>query len=200
MSCQGEPIEMKDLRTEGQQEIMEKLGDYLALMIEQTREPYTGQLNAPSDPGQLAAMNTMMGLGTRAFYNGSGGGMPGPRVGPAPGGPLPSVDVHGPMAIPGVANSANAAKVNADANVAKAPMGPSGPVEVNVSPTPFIPVVNPGPVRANVFAGPVPGPADSSPFVGLVTGPVEGPNIGEIGGPSGGGVGKIGRASCRERV
>ncbi|GAG28191.1 unnamed protein product, partial [marine sediment metagenome] len=65
MSCQGEPIEMEDLRTAGQKNIMESLGKYLLPNIGKTRAPYPGALNAPPDPGQLAAMDTMMGLGAR---------------------------------------------------------------------------------------------------------------------------------------
>jgi len=185
VSCEGKPVELQDLRTAGQKEAMEKLGGYLTPSIGQTRDPYPGTLSAPYDPGQLAAMNTMMGMGGYAGYDNPQMSLgPGARVGPA--GPAGSADRK--MGIPGVAGTANAANVNADANPARAPMGPSGPVEVNVSPTPFISIVSPGPIRPNVFAGPVPGPADSSPFVGPVTN-VYGPVAGGF--PSGGDPGDV---------
>ena len=162
MSCHGDPIEFEDLRTPGQITAMDKLGDYLTPDIGKTREPYPGMLSAPFDPGQLAAMNTMMGMGGYAGYDNPQMSLgPGARVGP-----VGSADRT--MAIPGVA-------------------GPS-PVEANPSPTPFIPIVSPGPIRPNVFAGPVPGPADSSPFVGPVTN-VYGPVAGGF--PSGGDPGDV---------
>lgn len=86
MSCQGEPIEMEDLRTEGQQNVMANLGALLMPNIGKTRAPYPGMLSAPPDQAQLAAMDTMMGLGARAYYNAPQFNMgPGLRVGPAAG-------------------------------------------------------------------------------------------------------------------
>jgi len=132
MSCEGKPIEMQDLRTDDQKAIMKALGNYLMPNIGKTRAPYPGALNAPPDPGQLAAMDTMMGLGGRGFYNAPQMNMgPGLRVGPAAGavsgwGAGPAQPVGGPIggpaqpagshALPGVKASPGAPFSDADAS------------------------------------------------------------------------------------
>jgi len=85
MGCNQE-IDWENLRTPEQQTVMAQLGSLLSSNLVRGATPYTGAINAPYDPSQLAAMNVMMGLGGQGQYNAPeiplyGGGNVG--VGPA---------------------------------------------------------------------------------------------------------------------
>ena len=81
MSCQGQPIEMKDLRTPEQQAMMVSLANLINRQMGGGGQatPFGGQLSQPPDPGMLAAMNMMMQMGGQGPYQ-----MPGFQAGPYP--------------------------------------------------------------------------------------------------------------------
>ena len=127
MSCEGKPIDYRDLRTGGQQRTMAGLGNYLVppkgeSLIGKPRDLYPGTLNAPYDPGQLAAMNTMMGMGGYGNYSAPeisfGAGM---RVGP----------VTGSLATTN-ATTGGQANISAYASIPAAAGGDAGDVQVRV--------------------------------------------------------------------
>lgn len=66
--CQGEPIEFQDIRAPEQRQLMTNLLPMIQAGLQRGATPYPGQLSAPYDPGQTAAMNTMMGLGGYGGY------------------------------------------------------------------------------------------------------------------------------------
>jgi len=67
--CTGEEIDFQDLRSPEQKAIMAMLGPIIQAQMKIGATPYTGMLSAPYDVGQIAAMNTMMGLGGYGGYN-----------------------------------------------------------------------------------------------------------------------------------
>lgn len=67
-SKEGEPIDYTNLMTPGQIEVMENLGSLMGQNLGRPATPYPGQLSAPPDISQLAAMNTMMGIGGYGGY------------------------------------------------------------------------------------------------------------------------------------
>jgi len=67
--CTGEKIDFEDLRTPEQKAIMAMLGPIIQAQMKTGATPYSGMLSAPYDVGQIAAMNTMMGLGGYGGYN-----------------------------------------------------------------------------------------------------------------------------------
>jgi len=68
MSCKGEPIEFKDLRTEDQKKMMSLLSGILMGGMKVGATPFPGYLSAPPDHGQMAAMATMMQHGGYGPY------------------------------------------------------------------------------------------------------------------------------------
>ena len=72
--CTGEKIDLKEMRTEGQKEMGDFLGPLISSGILTGATPFEGQLTAGSDPAQMAAMNTMMGIGGYGPYTGGSGG------------------------------------------------------------------------------------------------------------------------------
>jgi len=66
--CTGEKIDFEDLRTPEQKAIMAMLGPIIQSQMKTGATPYSGMLSAPYDVGQIAAMNTMMGLGGYGGY------------------------------------------------------------------------------------------------------------------------------------
>jgi len=81
MACQGKPVEMQDLRTAEQKQMMQKLLPILLGGMEKGATPFGGQLSAPPDPGMLSAMNMMMQVGGQGPYQ-----YPGMQTGPYGGG------------------------------------------------------------------------------------------------------------------
>jgi len=79
MSCQGKPIEMQDLRTPEQKDVMAALGPLILAGINRGATPFGGQLSAPPDPSMLQAMNMMSQVGGQGPYR-----FPGMQTGPYP--------------------------------------------------------------------------------------------------------------------
>ena len=170
MSCHGDPIEFEDLRTPGQITAMDKLGDYLTPDIGKTREPYPGTLSAPYDPGQLAAMNTMMGMGGYGNYNVPQMSLgPGARVGPVgPVGPVTGahtmVDAAGPPVLTKVSTYTQGPRVTTDARVRTFTGQPS----VMSTKARLVPSTNPpGPAGPIGPAGPTSPATSSSAGLGI---------------------------------
>ena len=72
MSCQGKPIEMQDLRTAEQKQMMEKFAPLLFTLASQGATPFLHQLSAPPDKGMFDAMNMMSMVGTGKPYTWGG--------------------------------------------------------------------------------------------------------------------------------
>ena len=74
MSCQGKPIEMRDVgRTEEQKQMMAKLMPLILSGMERGATPFPGQqLTQPPDQGMLNAMNMMSMVGGQGPYQVSG--------------------------------------------------------------------------------------------------------------------------------
>ena len=90
MSCQGDPIEMADLRTKEQKQMMEKMGPLIWEMMGKGATPFGGKLTQGPDPGMLQAMNMMSMVGGQGPYQ-----VPGMQTGaypPPPGMNLPPWD------------------------------------------------------------------------------------------------------------
>lgn len=75
MCCTGQEIDLKDIRTQEQKALMNLLFQNILQprlqgvqqgMMQAT--PYPGALSARPDVGQIAAMNTMMGMGGYGGY------------------------------------------------------------------------------------------------------------------------------------
>ena len=66
--CQGEEIDFKDLRTDEQKKIMSLLGGMIAGNINRGATQLQQPRTAPPDMGQMAAMNTMLGVGGYGGY------------------------------------------------------------------------------------------------------------------------------------
>ena len=81
MSCQGKPIEMQDLRTAQQKQMMEKMGPLIWDMMSKgaTPTPPNMRLTQPPDQGMLQAMNMMSMVGGQGPYQ-----APGMQTGPYP--------------------------------------------------------------------------------------------------------------------
>lgn len=87
--CTGSEIDLKEMRTPGQKEMGDILGPLFQAGISQGATPFGGQLSMGPDQAQMAAMNTMMGIGGQGGYQPGGyptmapqGGPPGPNVSP----------------------------------------------------------------------------------------------------------------------
>jgi len=89
--CKGEEIDFKDLRTEEQKQMMQLLGGIIAGNIKKGATPFPGPRNAPPDMGQMAAMNTMMGIGGYGPYS----------YNPIPMGSQPPIGMGAPFPLPG---------------------------------------------------------------------------------------------------
>lgn len=69
MSCQGKPIDLRDVgRTSEQEEMMKKLGPLIWGMMGKGATPFSGQLTQGPDPGMLQAMNMMSMVGGQGPY------------------------------------------------------------------------------------------------------------------------------------
>jgi len=68
VSCQGKPLEMRDLRTEGQKNVMARLAPLFLAGIQQGATPFPGMLSQPPDPSMLNAMNMMSQVGGQGPY------------------------------------------------------------------------------------------------------------------------------------
>lgn len=79
MCCEGKEIEYKDLRTPGQQQMMQSLLPVIMGGIQRGATPFGGMLSQPPDPSVLNAMNVMSNVGGQGNYN-----FPGMQVGPYP--------------------------------------------------------------------------------------------------------------------
>ena len=91
--CTGTEIDLKEMRTPGQIDMGNVLGPLIQAGIGQGATPFGGQLSMGPDQAQMAAMNTMMGIGGQGAYQPGAyptmapqGGPPGPNVRPLPGG------------------------------------------------------------------------------------------------------------------
>jgi len=142
--CTGSEIDLKEMRTEGQKEMGNILGPLMAAGIGQGATPFGGQLSAGSDQAQMAAMNTMMGIGGQGQYNqqpypmygfgGFGGGPVGPTgpVGPGVGsgpGPYASAGVG-----PSVGSSVGPSKPGEGPGPLASVYGPSAGSRVSPAP------------------------------------------------------------------
>jgi len=84
--CTGSEIDLKSMKTPGQNQMGEMLGPLLAQGMRQGATPFTGQLSAGPDQAQMAAMQAMMGIGGQGQYQQQGyptmgaPGQPGPNV------------------------------------------------------------------------------------------------------------------------
>ena len=63
MSCQGKPVEMADIRTPEQKEMIAAMLPLILGGIGKGATPFGGQLSAPPDPSMLNAMNMMSMMG-----------------------------------------------------------------------------------------------------------------------------------------
>ena len=76
---EGKSIDYENLRTPEQKEAMKAIWDILEKKGGAKATPFAGQLNAPYDPGQIAAMNIMLGSQGMGGYKPFGfplGGLP----------------------------------------------------------------------------------------------------------------------------
>ena len=89
--CQGEEVDFKEMRTEEQKQMMSLLAGLISGGMQQGATPFPGQRNAPPDPGQMAAMNTMMGIGGYGPYT----------YGPSPYGNQPPMGMPTPFPMGG---------------------------------------------------------------------------------------------------
>ena len=93
MCCKGKEIELKDLRTPEQQQMMQAMFPLLLSGIQRGATPFGGQLSTPPDPSMLHAMNVMMQAGGQGpysfpgFQQGPYGQMGGMQPGPFNNGP-----------------------------------------------------------------------------------------------------------------
>ena len=77
MSCQGKPVEMADIRTPEQKEMIAAMLPLILGGIGKGATPFGGQLSAPPDPSMLNAMNMMSMMGGQGPYQ-----WPGMQTGP----------------------------------------------------------------------------------------------------------------------
>lgn len=87
---ENRPIDWEHIRTPEQKKVMKQLGPLIQAGMSQGATPYGGQLSAPPDMGQIAAMQVAMEQGGFEGYKPQGG-LIGPGVGPVTG-PYPGVD------------------------------------------------------------------------------------------------------------
>jgi len=98
MCCQGSPLEMQNMQSPQVQGMMNVLGPMIAQGLGRGATPFPGQLSAGANPGQSAAMNTMMGMGGYGGYGqgGAGGGGGQGNLGPLRPPQQPNVDPYAP--------------------------------------------------------------------------------------------------------
>jgi len=66
--CTGSEIDLKSLKTPGQNQMGEILGPLILQGMQKGATPFTGQLSAGPDQAQMAAMQAMMGIGGQGPY------------------------------------------------------------------------------------------------------------------------------------